>query len=84
MSAREEPIRTAQDLADAGPEVFVPMAIRVMQHVKATGHRGATSVSVLQVWALVMTLDAILKGLAEAPDTRAADAATDQPEEKTR
>lgn len=74
VSAREEPIRTAQELAEAGPDVFVPMAIKVMQHVRATGHRGATNVGVLQVWALVMTLDAILEGIA-APDEAGTDEA---------
>lgn len=74
VSAREEPIRTAQELAEAGPDVFVPMAIKVMQHVRATGHRGATNVGVLQVWALVMTLDAILEGIAVREDGATGDA----------
>lgn len=64
MSGKDRPLQTPEDLAEAGPEVFVEIAINVMKHVKASGHRGATMVSVVQIWALVMTLDMIIRGIA--------------------
>lgn len=64
MGEKNRPLQTPEDLVEAGPDVFVEIAINVMKHVKASGHRGATMVSVVQIWALVMTLDMILQGIA--------------------